>query len=479
MPVERADHGYIVPADLVEFDLRSDEMLLITVLALTFGFAQFMSALNFSTALGAFLMGALAAESRALGRIRALTEPLRDMFSAVFFVSIGMLIDPAQIAPNAATIALLAVLFVIGKTAACSFGLFVTGYDAPSGLRAGLHMSQLGEFAFVVATLGISLGIGSSQLFPIVVAIAVLTAIVRPYLIGHADSLIRLAPRLVPERLRAALLWYNRWLGEMRSVRRGSPASRIAWNLLMQIAITVALIAAIFLLATFLAPHLPRPRLLWLPDIARDGRPLYWLGAFVLSMPLLIASHRKIEALAMLLSEMVTPDSSPRAAAMRPLLSRMLHVAGLLLLCLLILLMSAALLPPLTTLVLLIVLAALLGWLFGRPFNAWYSRAKFALVDTLSQPPPAPEKSAVLPPMLEAADLEIFVVPAGPPAGKLIRELNLRVRSGTSIVALDRAGKRTTNPGPDEELQAGDKLLLLGEPAQLQQAVEQLRKASG
>lgn len=454
--------------------IKSDEMLLVTVLGLAFGFAQLMAALNFSTALGAFLMGALVAESRALGRVRDLTEPLRDMFSAVFFVSIGMLIDPSQIVPHAGEIALLTVVFMLGKTIACSLGLFMTGNESSTSMRAGLHMAQLGEFAFVVATLGVSLGLGSDKLFPVVVAVAALNAVARPYLVDRSDAVIRIASRLIPARLRSALVWYNRSLGEIRDVRRGSAASRIAWSLLMQIAITAALIAAVFLVASFLAPKFPVPSWAHLPDAIGGGRPLWWLGALVLSMPMLIASHRKIEALAMLLSEMVTPRTAPHAAVLRPLIARTLHVVGLLALGMLVLVLSATFLPPATALVLLLVAVMLLGWLFGRSFNAWYSRAKFSLVDTWNQPPHR-EKTNALPPQLTAAELELFEIVPGPNAGKLIRELNLRARTGVSIVALERAGKSIVNPGPDEELQAGDKILLLGEPAQLQQAITALK----
>lgn len=449
---------------------KSNEMLLIIVLALLFGAALLMESLRYSIALGAFIVGALAAESRALGRIKDLTEPLRDMFSAVFFVAMGMLIEPAKILPNIVPILVLTVVFMLAKIFACSLGLFAAGHDARTSVRAGLNMAQLGEFAFIVATLGA--GVSSGNLFPVFVSIAVINAIIRPYLVGRSDAFAAGLARFVPQRIRAALVWFNRTVKELRHARRGKSGARFAWSLLMQIAVNCALMVAIFLLAAFVARMLPESRWpnLGLQNLPGGSRPVLWLAAIVCSMPLLIVSHRKLEALAMLLSEMAAPSTSPRAAALRPVLLRLIHGAGTIGLAGLVVVLSTALLPPLLALVLLVIVAGALAWFFGHHFNAWYTRAKVALVDTWTRPS-EPENTPALPPLLDAAKLELFEVKPGPVAGKLIRELNLRARSGVSIVALDRAGKRTINPGPDDELQTGDKILLLGEPAQLKKAV--------
>jgi monovalent cation:H+ antiporter-2, CPA2 family len=455
---------------------KSNEMLLIIVLALLFGAALLMESLRYSIALGAFIVGALVAESRTLGRIKDLTEPLRDMFSAVFFVAMGMLIEPGKILPNIVPILVLTIVFMVGKIFACSLGLFAAGHDSRVSVRAGLNMAQLGEFAFIIATMGA--GITGSQLFPVFISIAVLNAVVRPCLVSRSDAIAERIASLIPPRIRAALLWFNRTVHEMRRARRNNVGARFAWSLLMQIAINCALTAAIFLLAAFVARLIPESRWPHLHDLPGGPRPVLWLGALVAAMPLLIVSYRKLEALAMLLSEMAVPSTSPRAPVLRPILQRMLHGAGSLVLAGLIVVLSTALLPPLLALGLLVVVASALAWFFGHHFNAWYSRAKVALVDTWTKPP-EPENAPALPPLLDAAELELFEVKPGPVAGKLIRELNLRARSGVSIVALDRAGKRTINPGPDDELQTGDKILLLGEPAQLKTALALLAQTEG
>lgn len=466
--------GLLAVPKLLQFvgRFRSNEILLIVTLGLLFGSALLMESLHYSIALGAFLIGALAAESRALGRIKDLTEPLRDMFSAVFFVSMGMLIEPGEILPNIVPILVITVVFMVGKTVACSLGLFMVGHDAKASLQAGLNMAQLGEFAFIIATLGA--GLGGKSLFAVFVSTAVLNAIARPYLVGHGEAIRTWLARMIPAPLLSALVWYNHWISTVRRIRRGNPAARYAWNLLMQVAVNCALVAAIFLVAAFVARLLPGQPWFQLPGGTSSMRPALWLGALICSMPLLVASHRKLEALAMLLAEMAAPSSSPRASVLRPVLTRMLHAVGSLAVGALVVVLSTALLPPMTALALLAVIAGLLTWLFGRSFNAWYTRAKVALVEAWEAPPPEIERSVVLPPMLNAAKLELFTVPAAPPAGKLIRELDLRHRTGASIVALDRFGKRTVNPGPDDDLQPGDKILLLGEPAQLRAAIELL-----
>lgn len=455
--------------------LRSAEMLLITVLSLLFGFALLMLSLEYSVALGAFIMGGLVAESRALGRVRDLTAPLRDMFSAVFFVSIGMLLDPRAIADHWLPVLIVALVYVGGKIAGCTIGLFMTGTPAALSLRVGLNMAQLGEFAFVVAGVGVALGMGSEFLFPIVVTVSVLNAVIRPYLVGRAEFLADALYRATPEPVRVALGSYNRWLAAARHHRKSSAGSRFAVNLLLQLALNATLVAALFLAAGYLENRFPPPGWLGVADGTLGEGVLYWFCAMLACMPLLVASHRKFEALGMLLADMAIPSAMNRAATLRPLLARMLHVAGSVVMGGILVASSTALLPGWPTLLLLLGSAAILGILFGRSFNAWYSRAKFALVDTWQNPPASDPVAPALPPVLKDADLSLHAI--GPHlAGLLIRELNLRARTGVSIVAIERTGRSIVNPGPDELLQAGDQLLLLGSPGQLPRAVELLQR---
>jgi CPA2 family monovalent cation:H+ antiporter-2 len=463
--------GLLLVPRLVRYvgQLHSDEMLLIVVLALCFGVALLTVRIGYSAALGAFLIGAILAETRELGRIARLTEPLRDMFSAVFFVAIGMLIDPRHLVDYAVPVLVITPLYILAKVGACAFGAFIAGCEARVAMKVGTGLAQLGEFAFILATLGLSLGAIGPHLYPIVVAVAVVNAVIRPYLVENSDRLTAGVARLLPTPIKTVLKLYSDWVGQVGRRRSVNPAMRFVRSLILQLLLNVTLLAATFIAAAFLARQL-HLEMLWLPGWLGGWPTACWVSAVVLMLPVYVATVRKMQALAMLLGEVAVTDShGSRMVVLRTILSRTIFFAQAVGLGLVTWLLSLPLLPPLHMLIILALFLALALIFFGTSFNAWYSRAKFSLVETWTQPPA--EAAAELPPMpalLREAQLETVVVSgASSCAGRLVRELELRARTGASIVAIERAGKTLVNPGPDDEVQAGDKLLLLGSVTQL------------
>lgn len=452
--------------------LGSDEMLLIVVLALCFGVALLTVRIGYSAALGAFLIGAMMAESRELGRIVRLTEPLRDMFSAVFFVAIGMLINPDHLLHYGVPVLVITGVYVPAKVAACAAGALMAGHDGRTAMRVGTGMAQVGEFAFILATLGVSLGAIGAHLYPVIVAVASLNALVRPYLVGNADRMTDfLAPR-VPAGLRQVAGLYSGWVGRLAASRQRNPAMRHVRSLAWQLVLNVALVAAAFIAAAFVARALPRDLLSW-PAWTGGVPSLCWLAAALLMLPVYVATVRKMQAMGMMLSEVTLAGNSggPRQSLLRSILSNTFLLVQLVVLGLLTLLLSLTLLPPAQTLAALLVGFAVLLAFFGTSFNAWYSRAKFALVETWTQPPAEPVEHHPLPALLREAQMDTVHLAAGRSCvGQLIRELQLRSSTGASIVAIERDGKTLVNPGPDEELKADDKVLLLGSREQIQRA---------
>src|SRR6187200_934019 len=177
---------------------KSNEMLLITVLGLCFGVSLLAVKLGYSVALGAFVIGAVIAEAREIGRIEILTEPIRDMFSAIFFVSIGLMIDPRLLLQYWFPIVVLTVVVVLGKVVTCSFGAFVGGHDSRTSLRVGMGLAQIGEFSFIIASLGLTLKVTSDFLYPIAVAVSALTTLLTPFLIKSADGLVNWFDHVAP-----------------------------------------------------------------------------------------------------------------------------------------------------------------------------------------------------------------------------------------------------------------------------------------
>src|SRR5262245_11246752 len=273
---------------------KSNEMLLVTVLGLCFGFSLLAAKLGYSVALGAFIIGAVIAEAREIGRIEILTEPIRDMFSAVFFVSIGLLIDPRMLAAHWLPVVVITLAVVVGKIITCSFGAFVAGHDSRTSLRVGMGLAQIGEFSFIIAALGVSLNVTSKFLYPIAVAVSALTTLLTPYLIKSADGLVNWFDRAAPRPLVAYLELYTRWVGQLGSGRHVSFATRLVRRWFVQMALNVALMAALFAIAAFVARRPPE----WLRNFgAITMNAALWLAAMILSLPLLIATFRKLQAL--------------------------------------------------------------------------------------------------------------------------------------------------------------------------------------
>jgi monovalent cation:H+ antiporter-2, CPA2 family len=458
--------GLIVVPRLLNYVARfkSNEMLLIAVLGLCFGVSLLAVKLEYSVALGAFLIGAVVAEARQIARIEMLLEPVRDMFSAVFFVSIGLLIDPSLLAKYAGPILIITAVVVIGQVFACTFGTFVAGHERQTALRVGMGLAQIGEFSFIIASLGLSLKVTSEFLYPIAVAVSALTTLITPYLLRSSGRVVGWFDRVVPAPVRAWLDLYTRWVEGLRT--ESSFAMGLVRKWAWQIALNLVLVAGIFVGAA----SLRRYGLQWWPTIPRgqDGvKAALWFGAMLLSLPLLIALFRKLRALCMLLSEMsVTRNAGgENVSVLRSIVANTILAASCVVLALVLALLSSAILPSWRLLVAQALIVIATAVLLRRSFTRLYSKAQFALQETLSQPPAAHREPSArsLPAILRGAELRTVRIPekAGA-AGKLIGELALRTRTGASIVGIQRDETSLVNPGPDEELRPGDDVLLLG-----------------
>lgn len=190
---------YIVPTVLRKvIDLMNDEMVLILSLGLCFGMVMISKALGFSAELGAFLSGSIIAGTVHVERVEHLSKGIKDMFVAVFFLSVGMKVDPSIIVAYAPTIILLACTVIFSKFVFASLGMLISGQNLSTALHSGFSLGPIGEFSFIIASLGISLGVMEDELYPIIVSAAILTAFISPILMKHSDALIALISKLTP-----------------------------------------------------------------------------------------------------------------------------------------------------------------------------------------------------------------------------------------------------------------------------------------
>lgn len=479
--------GFILVPRLLNYiaKFKSNEMLLVAALGLCFGVALVANMLNYSVALGAFLIGAVIAEARQIHKIEELTSPVRDVFSAIFFVTIGMLIDPHMLVQYAWPIFVLSLLVIVGKVVTCSFGVFVGGRNLRTSLSVGMGLAQIGEFSFIIAALGQKLEVTSGFLYPIAVAVSVITTLVTPYLIRGTDGTVAFIERAAPRPLMQGLFVYTSWIG---SFGKQAPrplvllVRRMSWQMLINLLLTIG----VFLLGRWIAgwdySYLPKP-----VRAIEVHEELVWLGVMVITSPIYLASARKIQAMAMLIAEICVPmaASGQQGSAARMVIGQVFVLASFLVMTFVTVLLSTSilgsvesttLLGAIQTLLPLLLIATVAALLFRPILVRIYSRAEIALHETLVELPRLrQEVTKIMPDLLHEAELDTVEIPkASKMAGLKLREIPLRQQTGASIVAIERGGQRVINPGPDEVLLAGDHVLLLGNTEQLPAACELL-----
>jgi CPA2 family monovalent cation:H+ antiporter-2 len=365
---------------------ESNEMLLVTVLGLCFGFCLLVVKLEYSMVLGAFLIGAIMAESRQLHKIERLVEPVRDMFSAIFFVAIGLMIDPAILLEYAWPIAVITVAVILGKIVSCGLGAFIAGNDGRTSLRVGMGLSQIGEFSFIIAALGISLQVTSDFLYPVAVAVSVLTTLTTPYLIRGADPFAQVLARLMPARLVHVSGLYGEWLRSIQPQGQGAALAAMIRRILLQVMVNLAMVAGIFFTGAYFVEGLGGYLQEWVSDAGRQ-KALIWGAAMLLSLPFLVAAYRKLKALSMLLAEMgVKPEMAGRhTERVRKVVAEVIPILSLLVIFLLLMALSASILPTIELLLLIGLVTAVVAAVLWRWLIRVHTRMQVALLETLDK----------------------------------------------------------------------------------------------
>ena len=246
---------YILPSALTACRrFLNGETLLIVSMGLCLGMAVFSVYCGFSLALGAFVMGSILAGTSFAERIETVVTPVKDLFGAVFFISVGMMVQPAIVGMYWWQILILSSVVIVGMILFGTFGMLVTGQTLKVAIQSGFSLTQIGEFAFIIATLGMSLGVLNPTIYPIVVAVSVLTTFTTPYFIKMSEPAYNLVERHLPARLRFLINRYadNASAQQARSHNLWSETLRRYLGRL--VIYTVILIAIILICQHFLAP---------------------------------------------------------------------------------------------------------------------------------------------------------------------------------------------------------------------------------
>ena len=220
--------GRLLIPPLVRFVARMgrDETLVVASVGICFGFAMEAERAGYSVALGAFLAGSLVAESGQVERLEELIRPLRDIFAAVFFVSVGMMIDPSLIVAHWPALALLVGILIAGKILGVTLGALLAGTPAPLAVQAGLSLAQIGEFSFIIAGVGIETGAAHSFLYSVAVAVSAITTFTTPFMIRACGPVGAMVENRAPQALARLQRAYDGWVERVnagRAVADGRP----------------------------------------------------------------------------------------------------------------------------------------------------------------------------------------------------------------------------------------------------------------
>jgi CPA2 family monovalent cation:H+ antiporter-2 len=236
--------------------LINNEVLLIVSLGLCCAMAVFSTKVGFSSAFGAFIMGSILAETIEADKIIKLVEPVKNLFGAIFFVSVGMLVDPKILVEYALPIFILVMTILLGQAIFGTFSFMLGGESLKSAIRCGFAMAQIGEFSFIIASLGLSLGVIGDFLYPVVVAVSVITTFLTPYMIRFATPVYAHLEKRLPNKL-------IRSMNHLSMNQAGEQGSSLWKQLLSQMAMntivySILSVAAILLMFTFVLPFIQR-----------------------------------------------------------------------------------------------------------------------------------------------------------------------------------------------------------------------------
>lgn len=201
---------YLIPTLLARAKrFLNGETLLVVALGLCLGMVVLANYVGFSSALGAFIMGSILAETIEAKAIDRVTQPIRDLFGAVFFVSVGMLVNPTILVEYWVPIVVITIIVIVGQICFSTMGMLLSGQSLRHSIQAGFSLAQIGEFAFIIATLGLTLGVTSHFLYPVAVAVSVITTFLTPFLIRLSDPALAFIDRHLPDKLKTIIDRYS------------------------------------------------------------------------------------------------------------------------------------------------------------------------------------------------------------------------------------------------------------------------------
>ena len=459
---------YLLPTMLKKFNrYLNNETLLIVATSLCLGMVVFASAVGFSAALGAFVIGSILAETVEVKRIEHLVEPLKNFFGAVFFVSVGMMLDPTVLVEYAGTIAFFTVVVLIGRIIFATVGVSASGQSLKVAVESGLSLAQIGEFSFIIATLGVSLGVIQDFLYPIIVAVSIITTFTTPYCISASGTVYSFVEKRVPTAWERLIKGYAA-AGATVNINQTSD-----WHTLIRKVLHLVIIyACICLSVIFVSSRFFQPFVLGMI-------PSVW-GSLLVAVVTILAISPFMRA--MMMRKNKSPEFKELWAngRMNRIGLATLIAARVIICVILVLSVLIPLFSPGNTAVLFIVsLAVVGGTVYSRTVKKHSRRIEQRFIANLNEKDVLEEKTASFNKKFKedllAMDIrveEVEVAQNSPSVGKTLRELNFKQTVSVNIVSIIRGSKKINIPDGNERLYPFDKIVVVGSDEEIQRCLD-------
>ncbi|WP_285054336.1 cation:proton antiporter [Pedobacter ginsengisoli] len=453
---------FLIPSFLkVTKKLMNDETMLVVSIALCLVMVLLAVKVGFSPALGAFIMGSILAETTQAERIEHLTKSVKDLFAAIFFVSVGMLIEPGILIEYAVPIVVITLATVLGKFLSSGMGALLSGQPLKTSVQTGMSLAQIGEFSFIIATLGLTLKVTSDFLYPIAVAVSAITTFTTPYLIKASEPFYLFLERNLPRKWVEGI---NRYSSSTAGITTLSD-----WKILLKsytfntIVHSVILIALAFLGARYLQPFITKN----LID-GNNGIILSLVLSLIIMTPFLWAlAIRRLERSAyshLWLNKKYTRGPLIVLEVLRIALA--LFFVGFLI---------YQFYSTWISISIAIALIILGMFIFSRKLQSFYNKLESRFLLNLNARERQNSQPEILPWDTHLADL--VVAPESRLVGKTLVELSVREKYGVNIALIERGKIMIPTPGRDERLYPNDKVMVIGTDDQLA-AIKELFEGS-
>ena len=444
--------------------LMNDETLVVVALGLCCAMAVLSTTVGFSSAFGAFVMGSILAETIEADKITTVVEPVKNLFGAIFFVSVGMLVDPAILLSYAVPILVLVLTILVGQAIFGTMGFMLSGQPLKTAMRCGFSMAQIGEFAFIIASLGLSLRVISDFLYPVVVAVSVITTFLTPYMMKAAIPCYEFMERRLPRK------WIRR-LDHMGAIHHTTQTENnhwrallkaMAWNVVIYSILSVAVVAIMLsLFLPFMRRLLPGWELHWWANGITGILTVAMISPFLRSMIMKKNHSEEFKAL-------WTESRLNRLPLIFTVLVRVAIGAGF------IFYICNYLSRFQNALIITIALVVILLMALSRRLKHRSIRLERLFVQNLRSRDIAAQVSGKRRPLFEGhlldRDIHIseFIVPVDSLwAGKTLAQLKLGNRFGVHVSSILRGSHRINIPDGNMMLFVGDKLQAIGNDEQL------------